>query len=593
MTRSNHSRRTRGLWPTLLLLACGATQSTAEAFTLVQEGQSASRIIIAEDAGPAERYAATELQRYLEKLTTARLLVVPDDVRSRAGDLLIGPNPEIKRLAPDLDTTSLGPDEFVWLTQDQRLIIVGGRPRGTINGVMTWLEEQCGIRWFTPNLERIPMRRTLSVPDVGRRFAPALEYREVFWTEMMRDGDFAARHRLNGPHHRLEPRHGGPIVVYHPFVHSFDALIPQDLFETHPEYFPLIEGERKGGYVQRCLTHPDVLRLATDRVRQWIREHPEANVISVSQNDTFNYCQCERCQALDNAEGSPCASLLAFVNAIAANIEPDHPDIRIDTLAYQYTRRPPKTIRPRANVIIRLCSIECCFAHPLGSCPSEANAKFRNDVESWQPVAPTLYVWDYTPNFAHYQQIFPNFGVLQTNVQFYVQHGVTGLFEQGNYSPGGGGEMAPLRAYVLAKLLWDSDTDVDRHIQEFTDAYYGHAAPRIRELLAVTHRPVQSLDCHAHIFDRINNCYLSQTLIAECERLLQEALELADDEGTRFRVKVATLPIRYTQLSRRLKEGAERTHCLDDFLKTARQAGITHISERKTIDQWETEMRAP
>ena len=224
------------------------------------------------------------------------------------------------------------------------------------------------------------------------------------------------------------------------------------------------------------MSNPDVLKIAIDRVRQWLKEHPEATIISVSQNDTFNYCQCAKCKALDDAEGSPAASLLRFVNAIAEDVERDHPNVRIDTLAYQYSRKPPKTLRPRNNVIVRLCSIECCFAHPLEACSSPENQRFRDDIIAWQPVAPLLYVWDYTPNFSHYQQPFPNFDALQPNVQFFVKHGVKGLFEEGNYSGGGNGEMEPLRAYVLAKLLWNPYTDVQQHIAEFLRAYYDKAA---------------------------------------------------------------------------------------------------------------------
>src|SRR5204862_1361397 len=216
-------------------------------------------------------------------------------------------------------------------------------------------------------------------------------------------------------HYGLTEKHGGAYTVYFPFVHSFDALVPRELYAGHPEYFPLINGTRATGYVQRCLSNPDVLRISIERVRQWIKEHPEATIISVSQNDTINNCQCEQCKAVDDAEGSPAGSLLKFVNAVAEAIEKDHPNVRIDTLAYQYTRKPPKTIRPRPNVIVRLCSIECCFAHPLESCPSSENHRFRDDIIAWQPVAPLLYVWDYTPNFGHYQQPFPNWDALQPN----------------------------------------------------------------------------------------------------------------------------------------------------------------------------------
>jgi hypothetical protein len=573
-----------------LLVFAGLMPLARADLTLAGRGKTRYRIVLPPNAPPAELYAAQELQRYLERLSGARLPITADTEPVTAREILIGDNIHLGRRNLELDRSKLGSDGFILRTDGDCLILVGGYPRGVLNGVYTLLEEQFGVRWFTPELEVVPKLDAVRVPKLNRTVVPALEYREVFWTEMMRDGDFSARHRLNGPHHQLTDKHGGPAVVYYPFVHSFDALIPPDLFKEHPEYFPLIKDQRKDGYVQRCLTNPDVLKIATDCVKQWIKEHPEATIISVSQNDTFNYCQCEKCKALDDAEGSPAATLLQFVNAIAAAIEPEHPKVRIDTLAYQYTRKPPKTIRPRKNVIVRLCSIECCFAHPLETCPTTENRRFVEDIMAWEPVAPLLYIWDYTPNFAHYQQIFPNFDALQPNVQFFVKHGVKGLFEQGSYSPGGGGEMGPLRAYLLAKLLWNPNTDVKRHLDEFTRAYYGRSADKIKAYLDLTHAPVRGQDRHAHIFDSPKSSYLTDEVYVEGERLLNEAEKLADDETIRFRVQVARLPVWYGKLASGRVEGEQRKELTRQFLAIARKAGISNISEGKALDTWAKEM---
>jgi hypothetical protein len=594
LTSSHRARPGSLRWAALvafLLLGVGELVPDAWAdLTLAGKGKTRYRIVLPTNAPPAELYAAEELQRYLESLSGARLPIVADTEPEKAREILIGDNLHLGRLNLQLDRSTLGSDGFILRTERDYLILVGGQPRGVLNAVYTLLEEQFGVRWFTPELESVPKLNAVRVPKLKRTVVPALEYREVFWTEMMRNGDFAARHRLNGPHHKLTDKHGGPAVVYYPFVHSFDALIPPDLFKEHPEYFPLIDGQRKDGYVQRCLTNPDVLKIATDRVKQWIKEHPEATIISVSQNDTFNYCTCEKCKALDDAEGSPAATLLQFVNAIAEAIEPEHPKVRIDTLAYQYTRKPPKTIRPRKNVIVRLCSIECCFAHPLETCPTRENRRFREDIMAWEPVAPLLYIWDYTPNFAHYQQIFPNFDALQPNVQFFVKHGVKGLFEQGNYSGGGGGEMGPLRAYLLAKLLWNPDTDLKRHTDEFTRAYYGRSADKIKAYLDVTHAPVRGKDCHAHIFDSPKSCHLTDDVLKEGERLLDEAEQAADDDTIRFRVQVARLPVWYGKLASGRVAGDERKELARQFVALARKAGISNISEGKALDVWAKEM---
>jgi hypothetical protein len=572
------------------MLLPALTPSAKADLALAAKGKSRYSIVVASNAIPSERYAAEELQRYLEKISGAKLPIVSDTERATSREILLGDNAHLRKLGLKLDFTKLGTDGFTLRTDHNRLIIAGGKPRGTLYGVYALLEDKLGVRWFTPEVETMPTTNRLWLPPLNETQVPALEYREVFWTEMMRDADFAARHRLNGDHYALKEKHGGRFAVYYPFVHSLDMLIPQSLYAEHPDYFPLIDGQRKNGYVQRCLSNPEVVKLAIACVRRWIKEHPEATIISVSQNDAASWCQCEKCKALDDAEGSPSASLIRFVNAIAEDIEPDYPNIRIDTLAYQYTRRPPKTLRPRRNVIIRLCSIECCFAHPLATCSAEANRRFRDDILAWEPVAPLLYVWDYTPNFANYQQPFPNFDSLQPNVQFFVEHNVKGLFEQGNYSPGGYGEMGPLRAYLLAELLWNPKADVQKLTTEFCNGYYGQAAPKIRAYLDLLEQQVRDGKTHAHIYDGPKTAYLNEGFISAADKLFAEAEQAAEDDAVRFRVQVARLPIWYVQLVTGRVTGTERDALLRDFLAIARKAGITHISEGQHLNDWARSM---
>ncbi|MGQ9596145.1 MAG: DUF4838 domain-containing protein [Thermoproteota archaeon] len=558
---------------------------------ITEKGRTKYHIVISTDAIPSERYAAEELQHYLERISGAKLPVLTDEAPMDVHEIILGDNAHLRRLNVQVEISGLGTDGFLLRTYKDYILIVGGKPRGTLYGVYALLEEKLGIRWFTPEVEFIPTMDCVELPELNEIQVPAFEYREVFWTEMLRNADFAARHRLNEQHYNFTEKHGGPAVVFHPFVHSLDKLIPRELYKEHPEYFPMIDGKRvidgdQVGYVQRCLSNPDVVKLAIERVRRWIKEHPEATIIDVSQNDTGFWCQCPSCKALDDAEASPAASIIKFVNAIAEAIERDYPNIRIETLAYQYGRKPPKTLRPRHNVIVRLCSIECCFAHPLEAHTCEDNRRFHKDIVTWQPVAPLLYVWDYTTNFAHYLQPFPNFEVLQSNVKFFVKHGVKGLFEQGNYSPGGNGEMAPLRAYVLAKLLWNPDTNIQRHIDEFLYAYYGRAADPIHRYMELFHRHMREKDFHAHIYDPPTSPYLNYEVLEEAERLLDEAERLAESDEIRFRVQVARLPIRYVRLVTKRMTGDSRKELLQRFINVAKKAGITHISEWQELKDW-------
>ena len=239
-----------------------------------------------------------------------------------------------------------------------------------------------------------------------------------------------------------------------------------------------MKGKRQSGYAQLCLTNPDVLRITIEGVRRWIKEMPDKTVFSVSQNDTHNYCECPECTRIAEEEGSQAGPLLRFVNAVADDIARDYPHIATETLAYQYTRKPPKITKPRPNVIICLCSIECCFIHSLGE--DNYNRTFADDIRGWKAICDRLWIWDYIINYAHSICPFPNLYVLKPNIQFFLANGVKGVYEESCYYTKGS-ELQELRNYVFAKLLWDPDYDTDKAIDEFCAAYYGPAAPQVRQ----------------------------------------------------------------------------------------------------------------
>jgi hypothetical protein len=222
----------------------------------------------------------------------------------------------------------------------------------------------------------------------------------------------------------------------------------------------------------------------------------------------------------------------------------------------------------------------------LETCPAEENRRFREDIMAWEPVAPLLYVWDYTTDFGHYQQPFPNFDALQSNVRFFVKHGVKSLFEQGNYSGGGAGEMEPLRVYILAKLLWNPDSDVMKHTSEFLAAYYGKAAPKLREYLNIIHEPVRLGARHVHIFDKPSAAYLTAETMAAAEKALDEAEATAETEEYRFRVQTARLPVWYVRIANKSFPDDSRKELAKRFMVVARKAGISNISEGQALDVW-------
>ncbi|MCX6619881.1 MAG: DUF4838 domain-containing protein, partial [Acidobacteria bacterium] len=259
-------------------------------------------------------------------------------------------------------------------------------------------------------------------------------------------------------------------------MHTFFPLVPPEkYFASHPEWYSLINGKRTYDGAQLCTTNPELRDFLVEQVRSWLKESPDARIISISQNDCFGPCQCPNCAAIDKQEGANSGTMVALLNYVADKLGSEFPNVAFDTLAYQYTRKAPASIKPRPNVIVRLCSIECNFAAPL---TDPSNAKFADDIRAWNRVCNRLYIWDYTTNFGHYMLPHPNYYSLGPNVRFFAANGVKGLFEQGAYQSFSS-EMSEMRAWVLAQLLWNPAQDDRRLIREFCEGYYGKAAGKL------------------------------------------------------------------------------------------------------------------
>jgi hypothetical protein len=336
-----------------------------------------------------------------------------------------------------------------------------------------------------------------------------------------------------------------------------------------------------------------VFAIALDKVRDWLRADPEAGIVSVSQNDWENPCQCPACRAVDAQEGNFSGSLIRFVNRIAEAIEPQFPHVAIDTLAYQYTRKPPLRVRPRPNVIVRLCSIECCFAHPLESCGEKmllrksrgTGATFVEDLEAWGRICDRLYVWDYVTNFANYVLPFPNLGVLAPNVRLFARNNVKGVFALGNDRAGEAGEFSSLRAWLLAKLLWDPAADEHGLLKEFLTGTYGRGGEPLLRYVNAGIELVTSQNLHASIYDRPDSAYLTPELLALADACFDQAEQLAEDAAVLARLKRERLPIRFARLAALPLDAPGRDSLLDAFTADAVSAGITELSEHIPIER--------
>ncbi|MDB6028931.1 MAG: hypothetical protein JWM68_5154, partial [Verrucomicrobiales bacterium] len=331
-------------------------------------------------------------------------------------------------------------------------------------------------------------------------------------------------------------------IKYKGFAHTFNNLVPPDKhFKEHPEWFSMVNGQRTSDG-QLCLTDPQLRDFVVERVKKSLKESPDCEIISVTQNDRFKFCECPKCKTLDDAEASHAGTMITFVNYIAEHIEPEFPKVLVDTFAYQYTRKPPKSVKPRGNVTVRLCSIECNFREPLDH-PS--NATFADDIRKWTAICSHLYIWDYVTDFKNYVLPHPNWFVLGPNIRFFQQYGVKGIFEEGAYA-GHGAEMAEMRSWVLAQLMWNPKLDDRALIQEFLNGYYGAEAGKSSyRYLELVHASSKGLFLGCYLRKELPS-HLSFTTLTEAEQLWRKAEQaVANDPEKLWRVRIAHLPVRF------------------------------------------------
>ncbi len=568
--------------------------------TLIDGGASGYTIIIPQDAQPAEVTAANELSSYLEQISGVTLPIVRDNEQTASGhEIIVGQTSREGSLSVSLDRASLKSDGFILKVVGNNLFIAGGSARGTLYGVYTFLEEQLGCRWYTPKLSYIPNETSVKINAVlGDLQNPSFELRRNY--AIGSTEPYLAQKKCNVSYWTNNPVYGGALT-YVLWDVTLTKLVPDALFEEHPDYFAYLPSTGARSKQHVCLSNPDILDIAVENAEHYIDlNQTNAKHIHIGQKDNTDYCQCERCKALYEEYGSVCAPTIIFANKLQEALAEDgYDDMYVTFYAYNETRNPPtkNDLTCNERVIPVICgSFQACHSHPYYECGhiegedttfigrfGEGHLEFKEAVETWTDIAERTYVYEYTINFLNSQQFFANLATLQPNAKWMMDEGITGI----TYTCGDGHEAAfnDLRNYLMSKIEWDVNCDVEYHMMDFLKAFYGEdAAPYIKEYLDLYTAKV-SATTHAFNFEwHYQSCYFSLSELARMDSFWKNALACNLSERERFEVEKSELSWRYYKANLWLGEysffnllgrAAENEQLYDDFISH----GLTHVTE--------------
>jgi hypothetical protein len=468
--------------------------------TIARDGKSPYTIVRADRAMEREEKAVQELRDFLGRVTGASLPVVAESaLAGNARGIYVGWTKFAAQHG--IETARLGEEEWVIRTVGENLIITGGRPRGTLYAVYEFLEQQVGCHWLARDTEIVPSRRTLEFPKPSLQAKPCIWMRNIYTTyhTMMPTGEMAKRHsefltrnKHSVGNHQVYGSPGG----CHTF---FQYLNASDWFERHPEYFSLVDGKRLpakdgGGPGQLCLTHPDVRRIVVEQLRKFVKQDrekaakagtPPPRIYDISQNDAgAAECQCENCQAIARREGAESGPMIDFINAIADAIKNEYPDILLQTFAYNRTEPPPKTLKPRDNVIVRWCDVYSVvdLVRPLNH---PYNSKNYGEILAWGKLAPHLAIWDYWISYGYYQFPTPYCMVqcIGPDMKLFVDMHAETMFCESEEDSEHGENFTALKYWLGYKMMVNPYQPVEPLIETFMTGYFGAAAPRMDEYL--------------------------------------------------------------------------------------------------------------
>lgn len=573
----------------LLLFVIGV--GSLKAFPAGMPPVTAYRICINADASEAERWAATELQHWLFEISRVFLPIQTTGTVFTGSEIVLGYNEVVKNITRGLQPAD-NDESYHYFSANGNVYIYGGKNRGTMYGVFSFLENEFGCRWYTPSVSVIPKRNNLVLGTYNYKESPGIRVRNNFYFEAF-DPQWAARNKMNGRMYMYLPykniMDGGFFYKEQPggqetywSVHTFYSLMPPDeYYDRHPEYFSVNKGVRSKTKGQLCLSNPAVQKIVTQKLKEHIQKHPHFRIFCVSQNDNVNPCECDRCQAIVKNEGAESGIMIQFVNGVAQSVAQQFPDVLIGTLAYRYTHKPPAHVKPVSNVVIRLCPIEACGIHDLKSCPK--NRDFQSRMEEWSKISPQLYIWDYVINFHHLVMPFPNLAVLQSNIRNFKQNKTMGIMEQADYV-GRGGELAELRMYLLSKLLWNPEADTDKIIADFVDGYYGRSAQYVHAYLQLLQSLVKP-DVHFTLYSGPHDTLYSNDFIGQALLLLDNACKVADNKELLRRIELAAMPV-WNLKCLRLPDLAKQDGTYDKLLTVAEREGMVFFGEHLEMSDY-------
>lgn len=524
----------------IVLALCIALEGSAAPVELARNQGSDHVIYHDADAPLSIVMAASELQGYLHKVSGAKLAIV-----QRPGEPMICLGENAASRAAGLSAETIPWEGFRIVTKGDNIFILGrdtadgertpegGTSTGTRNGTYEFIERFLGVRWLMPGEhgDYVPKSPNITIPEADVSDAPFFRNRRVPYTQERRREvkRWWARQRL-----------GWSLYLTH--GHNWRRTIPASHFDEHPDWFPERGGVRvpPTGRYKLCTTNPGLIRAYADAIIAYFDRNPNATCYSLSPSDSAGYCECEQCTKLyeadPNGDRSVTPAILTFYNDVAKLVAEKYPEKLLAGYVYAAYVFPPKTPIPLERNVFLVWAPSFDYGFTLFR--PELQRQWEGLLAQWTKVARNISYYDLPTHILTDSGALnpPGLGILAFLYPRLQAAGTKGVYVYGIQA---WGRAAPLN-YLLAKLAWNPQADVEALFDEYCARAYGKGGDGINRMYRLLDAEVERhyLECpnarYVLTNDMMRDIYAKN--LPEIERLYRAAETKVRDPDAKARL---------------------------------------------------------
>ncbi len=432
-----------------------------------------------------------------------------------------------------------------------QIVIESVSAMGIANGLYTLLD-RWGCRWVMPGPigECIPKLSELTLPlgIIDGKLSTDMRVKTFHGGA---EGKEWARRNRNLYQRYLPTDHNwtgpGPGAIVPPAIYN-DPAQPETY---HPEYYALVGGKRTP--TQICTTNPDVIKLAMKAADKFFAERPHADSFPVEPNDTLEFCQCEKCVALDpegqDADGLPLVTdrVIIFANEVARELRKKYPGKYVGLFAYNNHSLPPVKVKPEPEVLVSVCRSNFDMYRLTPQEEGDSASKFYKLISDWKKLGVTVFTYEYNPIYWNANLFCPNYLDLAQTVKDTMKLGSIGTYTDGMIYYDNATNF--LDNYLLFRLSADVSLDPKKELLEMCETFYGPASQAMNDYYLTMAETSNYKTPNGALFGggfRYFYTLFNPDMIQRARKHLEAALQTAPaDSIYRKRVELADLNQQY------------------------------------------------